>query len=509
VSYCWSTCYTTVAFRLVLAVSFHLLWIGNGQATEPPGRRIDEAETTASRPLATPPNIVFILIDDMGWPDVGCYGHPFHETPHIDQLAAQGMRFTSFYAATPVCSSTRSTIQSGQYSARTGITDFIPGHWRKYARLTVPPIDHHLREGIRTPGHLLHDSGYATAYFGKWHLGDAPDDLPDDWGYQITNEQLGAAFENWRSGRPPGPKQIDLLTDQAIYFMESHRRQPFFVTISHHAVHIPVEGTAAAVAKYSAKARPETGVNNPIYAAMIEHLDQSIGRLLGKLDEWDLTERTIVIFTSDNGGLHRIYTGVGDLISTNAPLRDEKGTLYEGGIRVPLIIKWPGVARPGTVCDEPATTADLLPTFCAMAGAELPPQAIDGLSLLPLLSGEGTRLTRDAIYFHYPHYHHAKPAGAIRAGRWKLLESFEDGTLELYDLDSDIGETRNLAGAEPARAQQLQSKLAAWRTSVGARMPVPNPDFDPARAHQWWNRNSNSPLDIEAMRRQYESRTQK
>ncbi len=461
------------------------------------------AEDAAGRP----PNIVFLLIDDMGWPDVACYGHEFHDTPVIDRLAGQGMKFTSFYAATPVCSSTRSTIQSGQYSARTGITDFIPGHYRPFEKLIVPPIEHQLSDGTKTPGDALKAAGYATGYFGKWHLGPAPEDL----GYEVTERRLGDGFRKWRSRKwrgtkARGPKSIDFLTDATLWFIEQNKDKPFFVTLSHHAVHIPVEANAATIAKYESKPKPSDGVNHPVYAAMVEDLDASIGRILGKLETLGISDNTIVVFTSDNGGLRKIYTGVGDVVSTNAPLRDEKGTLYEGGIRVPMIVRWPGVVRPGSVCDVPTTTADLLPTFCQMAAAKLPEQPIDGSSMVPLLEDPAATLNRDAIYFHYPHYHHSRPASAIRAGDWKLIEFLEDGSLELYNLEDDLGETRNLAVAKPRLAKELKEQLAAWREQVGARMPTTNPKHDPKRAREWWSRRTNTPLDVEAMRKRYETR---
>ena len=239
---------------------------------------------------------------------------------------------------------------------------------------------------------------------------------------------------------------------------------------------------------------------------MVEDLDVSIGRILRKLDKLGLSDNTIVVFTSDNGGLRQIYTKAGDIVSSNAPLRDEKGTLYEGGIRVPMIVRWPGVVQPGTVCAESTTTADLLPTFCDIASAELPKQPIDGSSMVPLLEDSTAKLDREVIYFHYPHYHHSRPAGAIRAGNWKLIEFFEEGSLELYNLKDDLGETRNQADAKPELASQLRQKLTAWREDVGARMPTTNPKHDPKRAHEWWNRRNNTPLDIEGMRKRYETR---
>ncbi len=450
------------------------------------------------------PNIVFLLIDDMGWPDVACYGHKFHETPVIDRLAAQGMRFTDFYAATPVCSSTRSTIMTGQYSARTGITDFIPGHWRPFEKLQVPPIDQHLKDGVQTPGDALSAAGYVTGYFGKWHLGNDAAHQPDKHGFRITERSLPARLRLPREKR--GPKSIDFLTDAALWFLEQHHEDPFFLTVSHYAVHIPLESTAATARKYGAKTPPTDGVNNPIYAAMTEDLDTSIGRILQRLDELHLTENTVIVFASDNGGLRQIYTGAGDIVSSNAPLRDEKGTLYEGGIRVPLIVRWPGVVAAGSVCSVPATTADLLPTFCEMTGTPKPKQPIDGLSLLPVLRDPAASLDRDAIFFHYPHYHHSRPAGAVRAGDWKLIEFFDGSGDELYDLSRDIGESRNLAAQNPAIVADLKSRLAAFRRDTGARMPTPNPQYDPTRAGEWWSRRTNKPLDIEAMRRRYEAK---
>lgn len=452
------------------------------------------------------PNILFLLIDDMGWPDVGCFGHAFHETPVIDSLARQGVRLSDFYAATPVCSSTRSTIQSGQYSARTAVTDFIPGHWRPFEKLVVPPIEHHLPANVQTPGDVLQAAGYTTGYFGKWHLGEGAEHAPDQHGYQVTEQQLGPKFQESRSDRPRGPKSIDFLTDAALWFIDEHQDEPFFLTVSHYAVHIPAEGNSVTTQKYRDKQKPASGVNHPVYAAMTEDLDTSIGRLLAKLEELKIADNTIVVFTSDNGGLRKIFTGVGEVISTNAPLRGEKGTLYEGGVRVPMIVRWPGVIPAGSMCAAPTTTADLLPTFCAMAGTELPGQPIDGTNLLPLLREPSAELDRSSIYFHYPHYHHSRPAGAIRTGPWKLVEYFDTGELELFHLEEDLGETQNLVARQPERAEQMQSELADWRKETGARMPTVNAKHDPERAMEWWSRRSKKPINIEAMRKSYASR---
>ncbi len=428
------------------------------------------------------PNIVFILIDDMGWPDVCCYGSTFHETPNIDRLADQGMKFTDAYAACPVCSPTRASIMAGQYPARIGITDFIPGHWRPYEKLIVPENTLQLPLESVTLGDMFKGQGYATGYIGKWHLG-GKGYSPDKQGF----DQVVSGVKNQND------KQVSGFTDKAIEFIEEKKQEPFFLYLSHHTVHIKLEAPQELVEKYEKKPKPATGVNNPVYAAMVEHLDTNVGRIMKKLDDLNLTERTIVIFFSDNGGLREAYGGYRgkrQIVSTNAPLRDEKGTVYEGGIREPLIVRWPGVIKPGTNCSVPVTSVDFYPTFLNILGAKAPAnQPLDGESILPLLSQTGT-LDRDAIYWHYPHYHHSRPAGAIRQGKWKLIEFFEDGgKLELYDLANDIGETKNLADEKPRKAAQLRKNLARWRKSVQAKMPTPNPDYDPARANEWKSRS--------------------
>lgn len=429
---------------------------------------------------AKKPNILFILIDDMGWSDVGCHGNHFHETPNIDRLARQGMRFTDAYAACPVCSPTRASILAGQYPARIGITDFIPGHWRPYAKLTVPENNLQLPLESVTIPEALKKKDYVTCHIGKWHLGGKAYG-PQYQGFDVVTQGI----------RSRNDKQVGGFTDQAVKFIEANKDKPFFLHLSHHTVHIPLEAPQELIEKYEKKQKPPTGVNNPTYAAMVEHLDKSVGRIMAKLEELDIAHRTIVIFFSDNGGLYKAYGGyIGKRqpVTTNAPLRDEKGTLYEGGIREPLIIRWPGVVKPATICSEVVSSVDFYPTFLEIAGARgNPGHVLDGESILPLLKQTGT-LERDAIYWHYPHYHHSTPAAAIRQGNWKLLEFFEDGRLELYNLKDDIAESKNLAKKMPQKAAQLQQNLAAWRKRVGAKMPTPNPDFDPARAHEWGRR---------------------
>ena len=472
----------------------------------------------SAAPAAEPrPNILLVLIDDMGWPDLACYGHGFHETPRLDRLATEGVRFTNFYA-TPVCSSTRATIESGQNSARVGITDFLAGHWKPFAKLVVPPMPSHLDQNLTTPGEALGRAGYVTGYFGKWHLGRGKQNAPAVHGYQITSDQLDRAFRRARTGDNEGPKRMGLITDQALWFLERHarlprdpagERKPFFLHVSHHAVHIPIQATARSIAKYRKKPKPAVGVNHPVYAAMVEDLDSQIGRLLDRLEELQLAKKTVVVVASDNGGLREVYTGNGQVVSTNAPLRSEKGTIYEGGIRVPFIVRWPGVTPPGKVCHEPAATWDLLPTFCAIAGAPAPEQPLDGVDLTPLLRVPSSTLERDALYFHYPHYHHSRPASAVRRGNLKLIEWLEDGALELYDLAADTGESKDLAASMPAKANELRRDLVAWRQRVGARLPTRNPQHDPEKADVWWSRRTSTPLDLEAVGDRLERRASK
>jgi len=429
-------------------------------------------------------NFVFILIDDMGWADLSCYGSTYHLSPIIDKLATQGMRFTDAYAACPVCSPTRASILTGKYPARVGVTDFIPGHWRPWAKLVVPKILNQLPLEETTIPEALKPAGYVSACFGKWHLGGGRLFGPDKQGFDVTGT----------GRRADGDKQVRSLTDKALKFIEDNRNKPFFLYLSHHSVHIRLEAPKDLVDKHKARLKPgqkPPAQCNPKYAAMIEHLDNNVGRVLSKLDELKLADRTAVIFFSDNGGLIKMYTGVGEVVTSNLPLRSEKGTLYEGGIRVPLIVRLPGVVSPGSVCREPVTSVDFLPTILELAGVKgKRDPTLDGVSLVPLLAGTG-KLRRDAIYWHYPHYHHTAPCGAVRAGRHKLIEYFEDGRCELFDLAEDIGEKNDLAAKMPEKAAELRRKLASWRKRVAALMPTPNPGHDPEKAHLWGRRKRN------------------
>ena len=419
-----------------------------------------ETSPLAAAESSARPNIIIILADDLGWADAGCYGNTFNETPSIDRLAREGLRFTQFYGG-PVCSPTRANLQSGQDQARFGITQHIPGHRRPFARLIDPVVPSHLPLEVETFAERLQRAGYATGYFGKWHLGGS--------GFGPAQQGWQTAFETHGNTLPPrvtGEKEVRrtaaFLTEQAVRFIDSHKDEPFLLQVSHGAVHIPLTTTPELLAKYEAK-QPMPGYPSlPAYAGLMEELDRSVGGIVAAVDAAGLAEKTLVLFLSDNGGLEHEQSG--RVVTSNRPLRSEKGTLYEGGIRVPAIARWPGRIPAATACDTPVTTIDIYPTCVELASAEMPAdQPCDGLSLVELLRDPHTSLGREALYWHLPHYHHSTPASAIRQGDWKLIEFFENGAVELYDLSRDLSEQNNLAAAEPARAEALQSALRRWR----------------------------------------------
>ena len=435
----------------------------------------------AGAPAGPKLNFVFFLIDDLGWMDLSCQGSRFYETPHIDRLAAQGMRFTNAYAACPVCSPTRASIMTGKYPARLHVTDWIAGHVRPFAKLRIPDWTQHLPLEEVTIAEALKPAGYATASIGKWHLGGEaywPDKQGFDLNFAGTHQgQPPSYFAPYKiqtiPSAPDGEYLTDRLAEEACKFIEKGKDRPFFVYLPHYAVHGPLMAKKETIEKYKAKAKPEDAQRNATYAAMIQSVDDSVGQVGAKLEALGLADRTVVIFMSDNGGV----AGT----TSNAPLRAGKGTLYEGGIREPMIVRWPGVVKAGATCDEVVTSVDFFPTILEMAGATAEGAAgIDGVSIVPLLKQAG-RLSREAVYWHYPHYHNTLPGGAVRAGDWKLIEYFEDGRVELYNLKEDLGETKDLAAAMPEKAADLRKKLADWRKSVGAQMPTPNPDYDPAK----------------------------
>lgn len=463
---------------------------------------------------AASPNIVFIFIDDMGWGDVGCYGNDFIDTPRIDRLASEGMRFTDFYAAGAVCSPTRCAVQSGQNQARIGITAHIPGHWRPFERVITPQTTMALPLDTITVAESMKEAGYATGYVGKWHLGRGDKFGPGTQGYdfamEINGPHLPGKYKvSGQSKHQPEPGQFrtDFEADMCVKFIQQSKDEPFFLMLSPFAVHIPLGSKAALVEKYRARAAEQKReLPNPIYAALVEEVDALVGRVVDEIEAQGLTENTMIVFTSDNGGLYRRYDyqeAADDNVSNLAPLKGEKGSLHEGGIRVPLIVKYPGKVEPGSTSAEPTISYDFYPTFVAAAGGSLPTtQTIDGHNLLPILTGSQDRLNRDAVHWHYPHYHHDRPASAIRERDWKLIE-YLDGTgdIELYHLAQDIGEEKNLASEKKGKVADLKNKLTAWRTDVIARLPIPNPSYDPDRAPEWWSMKTGEPVDSGSRKR--------
>jgi arylsulfatase A len=431
------------------------------------------------------PNIIFILIDDLGWADVGCFGSKSYRTPNIDKLAGQGMRFTDAYAACAVCSPTRASIMTGKYPARLHLTDWIPGEGDKPPHaLLVPKWRMFLPLEEVTIAEALKPAGYVCASIGKWHLGP-PECFPQHQGFDVNvaggdighpvsyfwpYEGKTHTVPGLKAGGRAGEYLTDRLTDAAERFIEDHRAGPFFLYLAHYAVHTPLQAKPAVTAKYK-NPPPQSEQNNAVYAAMIESVDDSVGRILRKLDALHIADNTVVVFMSDNGGLWPKST-------SNAPLRAGKAYPYEGGIREPLLIKWPGATQPGTRCSVPVCSIDFFPTLLEMAGAKVP-GPVDGLSLVPLLKGTGG-IDREALFWHYPHYwsrNRVRPYGAVRAGDWKLVEFYEDMRVELYNLKDDLGEAHDLAKAKPEKTAELRTLLHNWRQSVDAQMPTPNPDY--------------------------------
>jgi arylsulfatase A-like enzyme len=428
------------------------------------------------------PNFVFIFIDDLGWKDAGFMGSAYYQTPNIDRLAAEGLVFTSAYSGAPNCAPSRACLMSGQYTPRHGVyTVGTSERGRAELRKLIPTENTtNLDSEIVALPKALKSGGYTSACIGKWHLGSKSPYRPVDRGFDVQFERNhGGHFSK------DGEYLTDRLTDEAIKFVEANKGGPFFLYLSHHAVHTPIQAKAELIEKYKNK-KPTEAHNNPTYAAMIESVDQGVGRLMDKLDELGLTENTAVFFFSDNGG----YANATSMV----PLRGSKGMLYEGGIRVPLIVRWPGTIKPGSVCDVPVIGVDFYPTMLDMAGVPNPSgHILDGRSIVPLLKGRSA-LERRAIFWHFPAYLEAyneeqwpwrtTPAGAVRQGDWKLIEFFEDGKAELYNLADDIGEKNDLAGTMPDKVRELHRVLAEWRRNLGAPVPTEkNPQYDPeARA---------------------------
>ncbi len=438
------------------------------------------------------PNIVLLLVDDLGWRDVGFMGSRYFETPNIDTLAGQSMIFTSAYAACAVSSPTRASVITGRYPARIGVTDWIRARFQLSSTIVEAPAPFEENEGreLRTPSNpywmelseitlaeVLKQSGYFTCHIGKWHLG-TDDYYPEKQGYDLNiagcdmgqpvnyfdpyRNEKGVGFPNLEP-RQEGEFLTDRLTDELRNVIVKHKDEPFFISMCYYTVHTPIMAKEEITEKYRKK-EPVDGQKNPVYAAMIESLDQSVGNLVATLKENKLLENTIIIFLSDNGGL------IGP--TDNAPLRSGKGYPYEGGIRIPMFVYWNGTIRPGSVSDIPVTTIDIMPTVCAITESPVPEAVIDGRDLTPVLKGK--KLEQVPLFWHFPHYRgkDVVPYSIIRDGDWKLIKRYEGEPYELYDLKNDPAETTDLSKTEAIMLRELDEKLVNWLNETGAKMPV-------------------------------------
>jgi arylsulfatase A-like enzyme len=473
----------------------------------------------SGKTVSEKPNIVFILVDDMGYSDLGCYGSTYYETPNIDRLSREGIRFTDAYAACPVSSPTRASIMTGLYPVNTGITDWIPGRQATNSgspedKLIALPFDLNLRLEEVTIAEVLHRNGYRTMISGKWHLGETEEYWPEHQGFDINkggyskgspqrNNTANGYFSPYGNPRledgPTGEYLTDRQTDEAIKFIRETRNAPFFVYLSFYAVHNPMQGKEELVERFALRAdsmgltekqaftrekdwiRESMSDNykeriiqsNPVYAAMIYSVDENIGKLLAEIEALGLNKNTVIIFTSDNGGLS---TSEGSP-TCNYPMRAGKGWLYEGGIRVPLIIKYPGKVKPGTIAKTPVSSIDYFPTIAEMAGSDISDLKIDGISITGLFKKEG--LPERPLYWHYPHYSNqgVEPGSAVRMGRYKLIDNFEMERQELYDLENDVSETNDISRLNPVKTKEMFDILKEWRQKTHARMMNKNPNW--------------------------------
>jgi len=450
------------------------------------------------------PNIILILADDMGWTGPGCYGSDLHQTPNIDKLASSGVRFTNAYAASPVCTPTRASVMMGRYPARQHITI-----WRESAKnrgnrkLLEPVAEEHIAQSSTTIAEVLSAAGYYCAHIGKWHLGTARDypevhgfdiniggtlwGAPQTFFYPFTGSKFfGNEFRyvpDLEPGGKPGDYLTDRLTDKALELIDQFAgKRPLFLNLSYYTVHTPIEGKPELTAAWKTKLKPDLHHKNPDYAAMVQSLDENVGRVLARIEEKGIAENTIVVFFSDNGGYIGNQKKTKLPVTDNSPLRSGKGSLYEGGVRIPFIVKWPGNTPEGAVTDEPIFTCDLYPTILKMTGLSGDAKhnrILDGIDLTPLLKNPNSKLPERTLYFHYPHYYSTtNPASSLREGDWKLIDYYDDTQpVELYNLSSDLGELTNLANKNPKTAKRLQQKLHRWLDAINAQRPELNPEY--------------------------------
>lgn len=460
-------------------------------------------------PPSRRPNIVFILADDLGYTDLGCQGSPYYKSPAIDRMASEGLRFTNAYTCGPNCQPTRAALMSGQYGPRTGVYTVGSIERFDWRSRSLRPVDNveALPLDRETVADALRRAGYVTGMFGKWHLGNDDDHHPSKRGFDEAIVSAGRHFDFVTVPPVEHPKDIylaDFLTDRAVDFVRRHRDKPFFLYLPHFAVHSPHQAKEPLIERFKSE-RASGGHHDPTYAAMIASVDESVARILATLDELNLAENTLVIFTSDNGGVGGyVREGIrrANDITDNAPLRGGKGMLNEGGIRVPFLARWRGTIAPIQTCDRPIISVDLFPTLLELTSAAAPKdQVLDGVSFAGALTSTGKPLAdRGPLFWHFPGYLGAgqgtwrtTPVGVVRDGPWKLLEYFEDGRIELYNLESDVGERNNLAAKEPQRVSALHARMKEWRKEIAAPMPRPITAGDPKHTPAKKKRAKRSP----------------
>ncbi|GAB1308899.1 sulfatase [Urechidicola sp. KH5] len=441
------------------------------------------------------PNVVLILVDDLGWTDLGSFGSDLYQTPSIDKLAADGVQFTNSYSACTVCSPTRAAIVTGKYPARINVTDWIEGHKYPWAKLNVPDWTMYLPDEEYTMAEAFKDAGYQTAHFGKWHLGEQEKNWPEYHGFDLNvggwkkgaphrNKKLGSNGYFSPYGNPrltdgeEGEYLTERLTNEVINFIDQNGDNPFFINFWLYNVHTPLQATQDKIDKYESIIDSTARHTNATYAAMVEHMDDAVGKIINKLEEKGLLENTIVLFSSDNGGL--IGKNPKKPVTNNTPLRTGKGDIYEGGVKIPTIIYAPNRVKGGQKVATPIISMDYYPTLMELAGIssdKIAQQTVDGKSLVPEISNQNN--VREALYWHYPHYHQegGEPYSAIRLGDWKLIEKFESNTFELYNLKTDISEKHNVLQQHPDISIELKDKLKAWRIEVDAQYPSENENF--------------------------------
>ena len=431
------------------------------------------------------PNFIVFFIDDMGSADLACYGNTFNQTPNIDNLAQKGVKFTNAYSACTVCSPTRAALMTGKYPAKLHITDWIAGHEKKNPKLLIPDWQKFLPQSEKTVAEYLKENGYENWHVGKWHLGEGEEFFPLNQGFDVN---IGGS--NW--GHPKkgffSPYQMpnlaegetgeyltDRLTNEAIKLIENHdNNSPFYLNFAHYAVHTPVQAKLDKIEKYKKQLVSPDSQKNPIYAAMIESLDENIGRVISVLEQKNLLENTVIIFAADNGTLMQT--------ASSLPFRKGKGWCYEGGTRTPLMIYWKNQIEGGKVIDEPTITMDLTATILDLAEIKAS-EKLDGKSLKPVILSN--KKYKRPLFWHYPHYHEGDaPYSAVRLEDWKLIEFFENNSIELYNLKNDVSESNNLALINPEKVKELKNLLAKWRKTTNAQIPTPNPNYIEKRVNK-------------------------